>query len=326
MENPIFIFAFTLSLADKEPQDYEETKEALVLWLNRKCVDWLFQLEGTWPQDGYMNPHFQGYFKLKERARAATLKNTIKDVLPNIHFTPASNSGIDALKDYSMKTDTRMEGPWGKREIYLGEDLYEPNQWHKWQKDLWAVISKPPPQLGNEARKVIWIYDPVGGKGKSTLCKYVLYHKLGMYATYATTANLMNLVIKNDPQRIYMIDIPRTKPQHASMNDLYSAAEYLKTGIILNEKYETGWRVQKKAHVVIFSNFMPDMKTLSADRWRIVQISRQDQQENRIPLLPELHLEDEPSSEARTEASSSAMDLDEGMLTDSQLSQLHPSF
>nr|WAE43040.1 MAG: replication associated protein [Cressdnaviricota sp.] len=49
----------------------------------------------------------------------------------------------------------------------------------------------------------------------------------------------------------------------------YEVLEQLKNGMVFSSKYESRTRVFKIPHVVCFSNSLPDEKALSADRWRI---------------------------------------------------------
>ena len=144
----------------------------------------------------------------------------------------------------------------------MGEDLYNLTDGTS-GKETCGQYSQAACQKGPESRKVIWIHDPIGGNGKTTMASWIWWHKHGIYISFESAANLNNFVFKQDPQRIYIIDIPRSKPQNASMNDIYNIAENLKSGIVLNGKYETGGRKQKKAHVVIFSNYLPDYSKLS---------------------------------------------------------------
>lgn len=267
--NPVYIFAFTLSVADKEPDDYLDVRKALTLWLNTQCVDWVFQLECTWPEDGYANPHFQGYFNLKKKNRSGALKNQIKDILPAIHFSPASNTGKLALKSYVMKTDTRMDGPWGKRAIYMGKDIWPEQKWPQWQKDLKDHLLNSDP----DERIIYWVYDGQGGHGKSKFIKWFEWKNLGMGFDYESAQNLKYLVCEAEPQRVYLFDCTKSAPKNIAPEELYSALEAIKNGRIRHGKYKGGVTIMDTPHVVVFANFKPHLEKMTAGRFKVVDIT-----------------------------------------------------
>jgi hypothetical protein len=51
--------------------------------------------------------------------------------------------------------------------------------------------------------------------------------------------------------------------------------EDFKNGMIFSTKYESKAKVFKKPHLIVFSNFMPNMEALSKDRWEIRQLSNE---------------------------------------------------
>ena len=53
----------------------------------------------------------------------------------------------------------------------------------------------------------------------------------------------------------------------------YDAIESIKSGIIFNSKYETGQKMINPPHIIVFSNFLPDVSKLSEDRWNIKLIN-----------------------------------------------------
>ena len=75
-------------------------------------------------------------------------------------------------------------------------------------------------------------------------------------------------LIKNkwDPD-VCIFNFPRT-----SEGAVYNAIEQLKDGLVFSSKYEGGVKMFNPPHVIIFANWLPDVKTLSEDRWNIVNI------------------------------------------------------
>jgi len=56
------------------------------------------------------------------------------------------------------------------------------------------------------------------------------------------------------------------------MLDMYSAIEEVKTGYIVNTKYETGVKLFDRPHVIVFSNYLPDGARLSSDMIQVVDL------------------------------------------------------
>lgn len=269
MENPVYIFAFTLSIADKEPLEYEECRKALMLWLNHQCENWIFQLECTWPEDGDPNPHYQGYLNLKKKNRSGALKNSIKSIFPAIHFSPASNTGKLALQSYVMKTDTRMDGPWGKRAIYTGRDIWPEEKWPQWQVDLKNYLLTELP----DERVIQWIFDDKGGQGKSKFVKWIEWQKHGMGFDYESAQNLKFVVCENPPQRVYLFDCTKSAPKGIAIEELYCALEAIKNGRIRHGKYKGGAIMMDTPHVVVFANFKPDSTKMTQGRFNVIDIT-----------------------------------------------------
>lgn len=84
------------------------------------CEDWIFQLEKS-KETGLV--HFQMYVRFGSQITLSALQSRAKSQLKTAfnHCSPAC-SKLDRkctyLKDYTMKEDTRIEGPWGKDQVY----------------------------------------------------------------------------------------------------------------------------------------------------------------------------------------------------------------
>lgn len=80
--------------------------------LDLNCKDWIFQLEKGKDTGLY---HFQVYLKCQDQCYVNTIQNWMKTSCKGLqfnHLSPCANSV--ALKEYAMKDDTRIDGPWGK--------------------------------------------------------------------------------------------------------------------------------------------------------------------------------------------------------------------
>ena len=73
------------------------------------------------------------------------------------------------------------------------------------------------------------------------------------------------------PQKMYMFDIQRTTRKDA-MLDVYNVLEQVKTGYIVNTKYETGVLLFDRPHVIVFSNYLPTRGRLSDDMISVITL------------------------------------------------------
>lgn len=176
--------------------------------------------------------------------------------------------GIDALKRYAMKEDTRVRGPWADhelQEIYKGQDL--PTQLYEWQQDVLDRVSVAP-----DDREVNYVIDRRGNTGKSKFAKYMCFHKGAIFLPWGRTGDILNYVAKNI-KKIYIFDLSRSKPQDWARDDISAAIEQIKNGMIVNMKYETVGVTFMPPHVWVFSNQAPNISSMSRDRWRLWEIN-----------------------------------------------------
>jgi len=254
-QNPVWVHSMRWSVAHTD-----ENKDKLCKMLHQYAKHWIFQAEDT-----KNNPHYQGYVNLKDKDRSSTLGKKLNADFLGIQFLPASDEGKEKLKKYCMKDDTRVAGPWSDTPIYLGEDL--PQELVGWQKTLFDMLQQKP-----DRRSVLWIHESTGRTGKSEFAKYMCFKHEAVFMSYGNSKDLLNIVFKFKNKKCYIFDLPRTKPIDLSGSDLYSTIESIKDGMFINTKYETGIVMMSSPHVVVFSNYMPDMKKLSLDRWKIYTI------------------------------------------------------
>lgn len=114
-------------------------------------------------------------------------------------------------------------------------------------------------------RSIIWYTDIVGGCGKTAFCRYAIANVPDvLFVSSGSAKDILYQVIKTkrDP-RIVIFNLPRTAEGAMS----YSAIEQLKDGLLFSGKYEGGVKLFPPPHVIIFSNFFPDLSKLSLDRW-----------------------------------------------------------
>lgn len=287
-QNALYHWSFTLSVADKEPKDYDDVAEALRLLFARTCDAAIFQLECTWPDGGDPNPHFQGYFHLLVKERGSTLKAGVASVLPRIHFSPSSTAGIKALRDYCMKADTRMELPWCLQDKKWHQkkawQLEDPDEEKISDEDFWPLQELPDWQQEMieifkgkaDKRKIYWVWsDAQEQMGKTSFGLWCKWHLGANYWTFDTAEGLKFQVQRAARKRIFIVDLTRTIKESSygkTMEDLYEALEIIKNGMVSTNKYKGGDSWFKAPHLLVLANREPDYKSLTGDRLVVTKL------------------------------------------------------
>lgn len=131
-----------------------------------------------------------------------------------------------------------------------------------WQTELDNALDTP----AND-RDIWFVVDPDGNTGKTWMCKYLLT-KHGRKCQVLSIGKRDDLAYAIDPEcSIFLFDVPRTQMTYLQ----YSVLEKLKDMMIFSPKYESSFKTLSTVpHVVVFSNEMPDMNALSADRYKFI--------------------------------------------------------
>jgi len=170
-----------------------------------------------------------------------------------IEVQPAYDA--QALKKYCMKIDTRIDGPYTNMEVYDKADIkIVIEKQLPWQSDMLKILSQPP-----DARTVHWIYDPVGGTGKTIFSKYLGTEKNAVTLGWGKQADVL-YVASQSPSDMYIIDLTRRKPKTVDWAEVYSSIESIKNGYYMSPKYQSAPVIRKNPHVVVFSNAVPDLR------------------------------------------------------------------
>jgi len=258
--NQLYVYAITI-------WDSIDAQPIIDKYFRKIAKRYIYQLEEC-PSTG--TNHFQCYVNLKTKKRITELiKMFNSSGFSGADISPASSFGKESLKDYCMKEDSRLDGPWADKPIYLGRDLIK--QLRPWQQDIVQKLDRTP-----HKRIIDWYYDDSGGKGKSSIAKYLYFHHNIITLSIGKASDLLNLVFKLQGKKMYIFDISRTVPKGA-MNEIYMALECVKNGYFVNTKYDTGVCCMEIPHVVVFSNHLPKLSALSKDRWKIYDLSQMSQ-------------------------------------------------
>jgi len=216
------------------------------------CKEFFFQLEegesGENPI-GYL--HYQGCFSLNDKMR----RSGIKDILgiKYIHLEPCEN--WNALKKYSTKVETRIDGPWDINSSFLKTlEILRP-----WQQSVKTYCTESVPN----DRTINWIVDPPGNKGKTQFIKFMTIKHNATPLISGRGGDVARCL--GDNPIICLVNVPRTAENSGTFN--YTILEQIKDGLVFDSKYESRVRVFNSPHIWVFANWPPNLSTMSQDRW-----------------------------------------------------------
>lgn len=199
--------------------------------------------------------HLQGYLEFKNQVRFETLKK-LND---RIHWESAKGDR-DANYTYCSKDNDFICSDSVKSELDEIMEEYNDVIWYPYQQRIIDLINGP-----IDRRKIYFVVDYEGNKGKSYLCKY-LDLKFDVIIADGKSDNIFNQVLNAKNRRVVICDVPRCNLGFIN----YGALEKVKNGHIYSGKYEGGKCIFKIPHVFVFMNEMPDMTSLSKDRYGII--------------------------------------------------------
>lgn len=234
----------------------EDAVDVLTAIFEEHCVMWAFQKERG--ENGTL--HIQGVCTCKRPMRWSAFG------LPSeIHWEKVRNI-INSLR-YCTKEDTRVDGPWMHNySISSPVEYITPDR--QYQTFIIELLqAKPSP------RDIFWFFDRVGNVGKSSFSKWLVGKKQALFIDEGTKSNIVNMVYNyKQDLRIVVVDVPRANKNKVS----YKSLEAIKNGMIMNTKYETGMKVFNSPHIIVFSNFPPDVnnETVSEDRMHVYEITQ----------------------------------------------------
>lgn len=219
--------------------------------------------------------HIQGCILLKN----AIAFSTLKKALPRAHLEVAIKK--EALIKYCKKDETRTgpqyetpEKPFTHVNV---EDKMANFTPYPWQQNIIDMMEKPA-----DNRTIVWIWEKIGNIGKTVLAKHlcIKYENQILIAEgkasdikYQIYRHLYNpdtnKKIPGKQLRAVIYNIPRCLEGKIS----YASMEQIKDGLFSNTKYQVATVVMNPIHIIIFANFEPEKKLLSADRWKIIDLN-----------------------------------------------------
>ena len=143
-----------------------------------------------------------------------------------------------------------------KRKFKELQEVYVDARLRPWQQE---VIEK---MAAQDNRKVTWVVDPDGNKGKSWLANYLVAQGHTFLVEGGARKDIA-YAYGDEPNVVFDF----TRQQEERIN--YGCIESFKNGRIFSAKYESGLKIFPPAKVLCLSNFEPDRSKLSEDRWDI---------------------------------------------------------
>lgn len=262
-----------------------------------------------WQHERVNHDHLQGYIQMRRSVRPSYVKKIFRPHQPHIEVARSSH---ELCVEYCSKHDSRINGPWicgvpvvsgsNKRSLierytqspermmledphkYRRVEVHLKNQRfvtspmecpfdHQWQRELDEVLSRPP-----DDRTIVWVYGPHGADGKTCYAKKLA--KSGWY--YSKGGRKDNVIYQymTNIDRNVVLDVPRESKEYIQ----YDLLEMLKDRMLISNKYEPLVGMSDtNVHVVVMSNFLPDISKISADRLLIIHCTGENHQNSNTP-------------------------------------------
>lgn len=208
-------------------------------------------------------PHLQGFIYFKN----ARYFSAIKKVLPNAHIETAKGNIIQNFeycsKDGKYFCDENFLSYYNKHKPKPLK-LLKDEQLVPWQREIVELIHTDP-----DERSIYWYWEPTGKAGKSTFTKYLV--ATFDFCTFSTACKSADIATIADPAfTTYVFDFSRSNIDFAP----YGALEQLKNGLISDSKLKKKSRniIMNCPHIICFANSLPNINSMSSDRWKIKEI------------------------------------------------------
>ncbi|ARI50300.1 satellite replication initiator protein [Sophora alopecuroides yellow stunt alphasatellite 9] len=253
-----------------------------------------------WQHERVTHDHLQGFIQMKAQKTLGQMKLLI----PTAHFEKMRALSTDQARNYAMKEDSRVAGPW-EYGVYIKKGSHKRKLMERYEEDPeemkiqdpslyrrclsrkkteeereaaeWNYDLRPWPwqdqvlqelELPPDYRKIIWVYGPTGSEGKSTFAKHLSLKDGWGYLPGGKTADMMH-IITLEPMNNWVVDVPRCSAEYVN----YGVLEQIKNRVLVNTKYEPVVIRDDRhpVHLVVFANCLPDVTKISEDRIKIIK-------------------------------------------------------
>lgn len=139
-------------------------------------------------------------------------------------------------------------------------DKFKNSEFRPWQQMVVDHLKE------QDDRTITWVYDILGNAGKSWLAKWLVQAGSTMLVRGGKT---VDLAYAYDYQETVVFDF--TRQQESTVN--YGIIESFKDGYLFSAKYQSCEKWFEPCRVLCLSNWRPDLKMLSEDRWDIINLN-----------------------------------------------------
>jgi len=119
------------------------------------------------------------------------------------------------------------------------------------------------------------ILDTEGNIGKSTLVAYLSClhaNKVRALPALSSMKEILGAVLCMPTAKMYLCDMPKGLDK-SNQNEFFSAIESIKNGHAWDTRYSYKEKWFDCPNVWVFTNYLPDRRLLSRDRWKYWSIS-----------------------------------------------------
>jgi len=249
--------------------------------------------------------HFQGYLELQKKGRMSAVK-ALGGEFVRAHLERRKGTQAQA-RDYAMKEDTRVDGPWEHGEFIAREQgsrsdlaaaveaLKEGGmkrvaedcpmayvKYHKGFQALHRELQVVRPEVFVPRPWQQKVIDMVEQPADDRSIVYVVdtvgnvgKSRLAKYLVRNHRAVMLegrvqDMAYAYEGEPIVVFDVSRTAAEN--VQHLYTMAEKLKNGMLFSSKYESRVRLFDPPHVIFFANVPPLEGAWSADRVRLIDL------------------------------------------------------
>lgn len=162
---------------------------------------------------------------------------------------------------YTRNIDSLINKEKSKKVLCQRKEDFESARLAHWQHEVvWSLTCQ-------DDREVLWIYDIVGGQGKTYLSSYM---EIFYDCFVIGDGKSGDIAHAYDAQKYIVFDYSRSRSESVS----YALIEQMKNGRVFSGKYDSGIKYCRGGYgrVVVFANFEPDFQALSQDRWNVFEL------------------------------------------------------
>lgn len=218
--------------------------------------------------------HLQGFFVLLKKKRLTAIK-ALGDCLNRCHLEICKGSELENQM-YICKEETSIDCmiyQYGFiKKLNIIKSLKLITELRPFQQQVLDLIEQ------KNDRIIHWVYDQAGGTGKTSLMKYIDYHKHAICCSSGKDSDIYNLFwnyIEKDKKKVNLLNNLDCFVYNVARNHTfkqYTLLENIKDGFLTNSKYECGTMNFNSPSVVILANHLPDLEAMTRDRWNVISI------------------------------------------------------